>query len=647
MGATAVALPSSTTSPFAIPLHPCSFPLHPVPLTCGAPRRLLACVSAMAAFVPPAVASSRGVGGRSSRVAATGGAPPRLPLRSPRRGAAAKPMVSPICMAGKKGRGGGGRGAGGAGGGPGGPGGGAATAAAAVTAPSSSGGSLAGERLLWAESVSLSHDGDRQQFREVSITLQRGRKVGLVGPNGTGKSSLLKVLAGEIPPDEGTVTLRKGASLALVEQEPHLPPDTLVLDAVLDTAERVSSNAPDVLAVVEYNRALAAFEAAPDDPTVAKRVERAAERMETLHAWDTDAFVKTAISRLGLGDTDESYKRRVGDLSGGQRKRVALAAALTARADVVLCDEPTNHLSVEAIAWLEETLREPGLTVACVTHDRAFLDGVCDEIVELDRGKVHFHGPGYEAFLESKAARLSSAAKSAEVDRQRLKKELAWMRKQPKARGTKSRARVDSFFELQESVRVASRVSNTVDGLKTTVSRMGDKVLTLDAATLTRGDVVVLDGVSYEFQKGEKVGVVGDNGVGKVRSRSVCSPGAGFAGFETLSVLRATWCRPGAPRLGRRVVDRLSECCMHSLDAAARLLPRVAATFLPSVVLAVCSALFSSCLVINVPCVTVACSAPLLVLMARRAHRLCIISPRVRAVLLPQGSLRGAAARLG
>lgn len=363
--------------------------------------------------------------------------------------------------------------------------------------------------------MSLSHDGDRQQFREVSITLQRGRKVGLVGPNGTGKSSLLKVLAGEIPPDEGTVTLRKGATLALVEQEPHLPPDTLVLDAVLDTAERVSSNAPDVLAVVEYNRALAAFEAAPDDPTVAKRVERAAERMETLHAWDTDAFVKTAISRLGLGDTDESYKRRVGDLSGGQRKRVALAAALTARADVVLCDEPTNHLSVEGIAWLEETLREPGLTVACVTHDRAFLDGVCDEIVELDRGKVHFHGPGYEAFLESKAARLSSAAKSAEVDRQRLKKELAWMRKQPKARGTKSRARVDSFFELQESVRVASRVSNTVDGLKTTVSRMGDKVLTLDAATLTRGDVVVLDGVSYEFQKGEKVGVVGDNGVGK------------------------------------------------------------------------------------------------------------------------------------
>lgn len=482
---------------------------------------------AMAAFVPLVAAPARGVGGGSSRVAATGGASPRLPLRSPRRAAAAKPTASPMCMAGKKGRGGGGRGGGGGnggGGGPGRPGAGATTASSPVTAPSSSGGNLTGERLLWAESVSLSHDGERQQFREVSITLQRGRKVGLVGPNGTGKSSLLKVLAGEIPPDEGTVTLRKGASLALVEQEPHLPPETLVLDAVLDTAERVSSNAPDVMAVVEYNRALAAFEASPDDAAVATRVERAAERMETLHAWDTDAFVKTAISRLGLGDTDASYKRRVGDLSGGQRKRVALAAALTARADVVLCDEPTNHLSVEAIAWLEETLREPGLTVACVTHDRAFLDGVCDEIVELDRGKVHFHGPGYEAFLVSKAARLSSAAKSADVDRMRLKKELAWMRKQPKARGTKSRSRVDSFFELQESVKEASRVSNTVDGLKTTVARMGDKVLTLEAATLTRGDVVVLDGVSYEFQKGEKVGVVGENGVGKVRSRPGCYP---------------------------------------------------------------------------------------------------------------------------
>jgi len=437
-------------------------------------------------------------------------------------------------MAGKKGRGGKGGGGGGKGGG-GSDGGGAArassggrgspsgtaavapTAAAAAAAPTSAGANLTGDRLLWAEGISLSHDGDRTQFSNVSLTLQRGRKVGLVGPNGTGKSSLLKVLAGELPPDAGSVTLRRGASLALVEQEPHLPPDTLVLDAVLDTAERVSSNAPEVLAVVEYNRALAAFEAHPDDPGVAGRVERAAERMETLAAWETDAFVKTAISRLGLGDTDASYQRRVGDLSGGQRKRVALAAALTARADVVLCDEPTNHLSVEAIAWLEETLREPGLTVACVTHDRAFLDGVCDEIVELDRGAVHFHGSGYEAFLESKAARLSSAARSADVDRARLKKELAWMRKQPKARGTKSRARVDSFYELQASVKEAGRTANTVDGLTTAVTRMGDKVLALEGATLTRGDVVVLDGVSYEFQRGEKVGVVGENGVGKVR----------------------------------------------------------------------------------------------------------------------------------
>jgi ATP-binding cassette subfamily F protein uup len=349
--------------------------------------------------------------------------------------------------------------------------------------------------FLTLENISKSY-ADRALIENLSLSINKGEKVALVAKNGTGKTTLLRIAAGIESVDDGKTYLRKEIRTAFLEQEPALSHGKNVLEAVFDTDH------PMLLAVKEYERCLL-------HPEKKKEFDAAMEKMELLKAWDYEAQVKQILSRLNITQLEQP----VSTLSGGQKKRVALAKLLIDDPDFLILDEPTNHLDLEMIEWLEKYLSKPSLTLLMVTHDRFFLDNVCNEIIELDDQHLYRYKGNYSYYLEKKAQ--GEAAEEASVDRARnlLRKELDWMRRQPKARTTKAKSRMDAFYDLKE--RAASKTEEDELKLEIHIQRLGGKIVEFHHVHKSYGHQKLLRDFTYKFKSRERVGIVGRNGSGK------------------------------------------------------------------------------------------------------------------------------------
>jgi ATP-binding cassette subfamily F protein uup len=362
------------------------------------------------------------------------------------------------------------------------------------------------DAILIGKNLRKTYDGERYQFMNVDLSLSAGQRVAIVGPNGSGKSTLLQVLSGkDIGREDGDLWIRKGVNVAFLEQEPPFDPELKVLEAVY------TRDTPLMKLLRRYDVTMAAAEAGDD---VAGEMADVLEQMDALQAWDTESKAHAALDKLGC---TEFLGRAMGELSGGQRKRVALAAALIEEPDLLVLDEPTNHLSVEGVEWLETRLQSMNnTTVLLVSHDRAFIDAVCPDIMELDGvGGAHRHRGGYAAYLEGREERWQVEAQNRAAARNTLRKEQEWMRRQPKARATKEKARIERFYSLSD--RAANKGSKTkmVELVDSKSMRMGDVIVEFDDANLQFGEKKILNGFSYAFSKGEKIGLVGPNGAGK------------------------------------------------------------------------------------------------------------------------------------
>lgn len=353
-----------------------------------------------------------------------------------------------------------------------------------------------GVNYLSVESVSKSFN-DRWLFKDLTLGISQGDKIALVGENGAGKSTLLKVIIGLLQPDEGTVTLRNGIKPGYLVQQPQVPGDLTIEEILFDSKNLIAA------AVKEYESCI------HDPTTTAERMQHALERMEELNAWDYDAKVQEITGKLGLTELGQRFEQ----LSGGQRKRVFLAQMLLTEPDLIVMDEPTNHLDLEAIEWLETYLAGQNITLLMVTHDRYFLDNVVNMIIELDRSKLYWYKGNYAYFLEKKSEREEMLKTEVAKARNLLKKELEWMRKQPKARGTKAKYRIEAFYDLQEK----ASVNLKRDKLELDVqeARQGGKVLELHQVSKAFEGRKMVDNFSYVFKKKDRIGIVGKNGVGK------------------------------------------------------------------------------------------------------------------------------------
>ena len=344
--------------------------------------------------------------------------------------------------------------------------------------------------------------GVRTLFKNITLNVEEGDKIALVARNGSGKSTLLKIITGLDTPDEGTVWVHKDIKVVMLQQDNDFDGTKSIWDNVL----RLDN--PVVKVVKEYEQFL---EEGLED--IDKLGELMA-RLDDLNAWSFESDLKQILGKLNLHHLNE----QVGNLSGGQKKRVALAQALI-EADLhagrclLILDEPTNHLDVEMIEWLEDYLAAAKVTLLLVTHDRYFLDAVCNEIVEIDEEKVYVYKGDYDNFLEQKSLRLEVQQSELQKDKNIFRKELEWMRKQPKARTTKSKSRQDAFADVEDRVKLKKEVEEV--SLQVKMTRLGGKILELIKVHKSYGDLSIMKGFDYTFKRGERIGVVGKNGVGK------------------------------------------------------------------------------------------------------------------------------------
>lgn len=345
------------------------------------------------------------------------------------------------------------------------------------------------------EHISKSY-GEVELFSDISFGINRGQKIGFVAKNGTGKTSLLNILAGEESPDEGQVIYRKDLKVAFLPQNPEL-------DAHLSIEETIFASDNDILKVIE------AYEKALKNPEDAEAYQAAFEKMEANHAWDFETEYKQILSKLQLND----LKKKVKQLSGGQKRRMALACVLLDSPDLLILDEPTNHLDLEMIEWLEETFRKDDFTLFMVTHDRYFLERVCNEIIELDNKQLYGYKGNYRYYLEKREARLELEQTTVDKAKQLYKKELAWMKRQPKARGTKSKSRISNIDDIK--TRADQRRNDHEIQLEINMERLGAKIVELHNVSKSFGHNSLFENFSYNFQRGERLGIIGSNGTGK------------------------------------------------------------------------------------------------------------------------------------
>ena len=354
---------------------------------------------------------------------------------------------------------------------------------------------------LSVEAVSKSY-GSKVLFDKISFGLNKGIRMALIAKNGAGKSTLLKIITGKEISDGGTVTFRKDITVTYLDQNPLLDGNSTVIEAIYNTDN------PKLNAVRNYETALLAFEEEYNDKT-SDQLELCSAQVDKLGAWDIEAKVHEILQRLKIAFLD----KQISTLSGGQKKRVALAKVLIDEPHLLILDEPTNHLDVEMIEWLENYLVSRDLTLLLVTHDRYFLDSVCTEIVEIDAGKLFHYRGNFQYFVEKKAER--EAMENSEIDKAKnlYKRELEWVRKMPRARGTKAKYRVDSFYEVKDKAFSKQTEEKLVLGVK--MSRIGGKILEFNKIRKAFGETKIVNDFSYIFKKGEKIGVIGKNGVGK------------------------------------------------------------------------------------------------------------------------------------
>ena len=337
--------------------------------------------------------------------------------------------------------------------------------------------------------------GDRVIFDKLTFGIDQGQKVAIVAKNGNGKTTLLRSLLGQEPIDNGRIVFRKGLRIAFMEQSDDLQLDHSILEEVF------SHDLPELKAVKEYNYAMLQ----EDEDLIAQSFEAITE----LNAWDVEGKVNQILSILKLEDTS----KKIGNLSGGQKKRVALAKVLIADPDFLILDEPTNHLDLDMIEWLEEFLLKSKITILMVTHDRYFLEVVCDTILEMEDQTIYKYKGNFSYYLEKKAERREQLESTVEKAKNQFRTELEWMRRQPKARGTKQKARVDAFQGIKDVAK--QRMDKDELEIPVKMERLGSKILELHKIGKAFGDIKIINDFSYVFKHRERVGIVGDNGSGK------------------------------------------------------------------------------------------------------------------------------------
>ena len=344
--------------------------------------------------------------------------------------------------------------------------------------------------------------GERILFEGLSFGLSQGDKVALIASNGTGKSTMLKIIAGIDNADEGEVIFRNKCKVSYLQQDAIFD-DNLTINELINSKHNKIS-----ILVTEYEKSVDLH--SKENSTQSQKIlEDVTTKMEQENAWDYQRRSKQILSKFNISN----FEQKVCELSGGQKKRLSLALLLLENADILLLDEPTNHLDISMIEWLEKYLQQENITLLMVTHDRYFLERVCNHIIELEGGNLYHHKGNFSYFLEKKAARESNFDVEVAKAQKLMKKELEWIRKQPKARGTKSKARIDNFNVIKKKA-TSKRVKQELN-IDVKMDRIGGKILELKNIKKTYGNLTILDGFDYTFKKGERIGVLGKNGVGK------------------------------------------------------------------------------------------------------------------------------------
>ena len=363
---------------------------------------------------------------------------------------------------------------------------------------------------------------DNWLFKDLYLGLAKGDRVALVGVNGTGKSTLLRILSGHLAPSLGKVVTERDLRIGYLEQDPQFNSSDTISDFIYSIGNKQQQ------LIRQYEEAI---EVEPHDE---KLLNYLMDELSTENAWEYEYQIKTILGRLGIQKLDQ----KISTLSGGQRKRIALAKLLIDDPDVYIIDEPTNHLDIETIEWLENFLTTGQKTILLVTHDRYFLDNVSSQIMELDKGKLQVFKGNYSYYLEKKAEQIAADESTFEKNTNLLRKELEWMRRQPKARTTKSKSRIDSFYDLEDKTK-GRGVKSTLE-LSVNVSRQGKKILELKHVKQAFDGVSVINDFSYTFKKGDRIGVAGKNGTGKSTLLNIVTgnlkPDSGIVGLgETTS----------------------------------------------------------------------------------------------------------------
>lgn len=401
----------------------------------------------------------------------------------------------------------------------------------------------------YLEAVNISKAyGPKVLFENISFHIDEGDKIALIAPNGTGKTSLMRILAGQDSSDgEGTVRFLKDISIAFLEQEQNYSPDRTVFDVVFEGCGEKSA------VIKEYESALMSGDEA--------RMQKAIAEMDRTDGWNYEHEIREILSTLRI----ERLEQKVSTLSGGEKKRLAIAAMLISKPEFVVMDEPTNHLDLESIEFLEDYLSRSKCTLLMVTHDRYFLDRVCNRILELSEGQLYRYNGNYSYFLEKREERLDNI--KAETDRARnlFRSELDWMRRMPCARGTKAKYRIDAFYDLKEKAQ--RHFDNRQLEIQAGMARLGKKIIDCRHLQYRRGDFIGLEDFTYNFAPGEKIGIVGHNGVGKSTYLNILTgelaPTSGE--MELGTTVRFGYYRQGGMdfKPGQTVIDTVREIAEH------------------------------------------------------------------------------------